>query len=311
MFAELFSRSGLSLDRLRSFLAIADAGSIVRAALGDPVRQSLFSRQVRELEEFFGAELTRRHGKTIALSPAGHRLAELVRSQLQDLDDFRREQAGLAKTFTIASGGSMIEWVVVPTLAESARLLGGASLRLQTMRSRDLVTAVRNGGIDFALVREDALPADARRHRVLRNEFYLCVPKKIAGGKSAEEIGHRAFWSRVAMAVPAAGSRFQEAFSTGLERLNASVRTVVECHSHLQARALVECGQCAAVLPTVGLRALRELGVTVLPFAPLKGIGRWLVLHWNERQMQRRAVPAEAIRKLAVLWRPRAVPHGK
>src|SRR4030095_8519532 len=113
MFPELFSRSGLSLDRLRSFLAIADAGSIVRAASDDPVRQSLFSRQVRELEEFFGAELTRRHGKTIALSPAGHRLASLIRAQLQDLDDFRREQAGAPKTFTIASGGSMIEWVVV------------------------------------------------------------------------------------------------------------------------------------------------------------------------------------------------------
>ena len=54
---KLFLKSGLSLERLRAFLLFREAGSITRAAGGDPVRVSLISRQLRELEEFFEVEL--------------------------------------------------------------------------------------------------------------------------------------------------------------------------------------------------------------------------------------------------------------
>jgi len=76
MFEALFSTRGLSLDRLRSFLEMAEAGGIARAAPGDPVRQSQISRQIRELEEFFGTELTQRRGKGLVLTPAARRLAK-------------------------------------------------------------------------------------------------------------------------------------------------------------------------------------------------------------------------------------------
>lgn len=62
MFQNLFSRSGFSMERLASFCAVADAGSIARVADKDPTRQSLISRQIRELETFFGVELVRRKG---------------------------------------------------------------------------------------------------------------------------------------------------------------------------------------------------------------------------------------------------------
>ena len=55
---DIFARSGISLERLRVFLQIADAGSMAEAAPGDPVRQSQFSRQLKELEEALGASLT-------------------------------------------------------------------------------------------------------------------------------------------------------------------------------------------------------------------------------------------------------------
>ncbi|MBI4661435.1 MAG: hypothetical protein HY735_21645 [Verrucomicrobia bacterium] len=48
MHEELFSRSGLSLERLKTRCEIADRGGISKAAEGDPVKQSQFSRQLRE-----------------------------------------------------------------------------------------------------------------------------------------------------------------------------------------------------------------------------------------------------------------------
>ena len=116
MFDILFSKSGLSLDRLRNFLEMAEAGGIAKAAPGDVVRQSQISRQIRELEEFFGAELTQRRGKTLILTTAGRRLADLIRGQLQGLDDFRCEAQGRPKSFIFGSGASTLESLVAPHL---------------------------------------------------------------------------------------------------------------------------------------------------------------------------------------------------
>jgi hypothetical protein len=57
MYETLFARAGISLDRLRSFREVIHAGGIAAASKGDPNRQSQLSRQVRELETFFGVEL--------------------------------------------------------------------------------------------------------------------------------------------------------------------------------------------------------------------------------------------------------------
>jgi DNA-binding transcriptional LysR family regulator len=81
MNAEILSRSGFSLNRLADFSAVAGAGSIVGAARGDVERQSLLSRQIRELEESFNAELVRRKGRGLVLTEAGRELAALGRSQ--------------------------------------------------------------------------------------------------------------------------------------------------------------------------------------------------------------------------------------
>ncbi|WP_009963649.1 helix-turn-helix domain-containing protein [Verrucomicrobium spinosum] len=83
MFEDLLSRHGLSLDRLHGFLCVVEAGNISQAAAGDPVKQSQLSRQIRDLEAFFGVELTHRRGKSIAISAEGLRLAALIRQHLR------------------------------------------------------------------------------------------------------------------------------------------------------------------------------------------------------------------------------------
>ena len=74
-FAQMLSKGGLSLDRLNNFCRIAEAGGITKAAGGDPGKQSLYSRQIKELETFFGTELKVRRGRGIALTEAGNELA--------------------------------------------------------------------------------------------------------------------------------------------------------------------------------------------------------------------------------------------
>ena len=61
------SLTGLSLDRLNSFLQVAEARGLARAAPGDPVRQSQLSRQLKELENALGQVLFDRSSRGFEL----------------------------------------------------------------------------------------------------------------------------------------------------------------------------------------------------------------------------------------------------
>ncbi|WP_395752137.1 LysR family transcriptional regulator [Prosthecobacter sp.] len=297
-----FNRGGLSLDRLRGFLEFAQAGSISKAASGDLSRQSLMSRQIRELEEYFGAELVVRKGKTLMLSKAGQRLKILITEQFRDLEDFQIQQTQRRKCFSFGAGASMLEWLVIPAATKLRGILSGSSLRLDVLRSRDLVEAVRDGGVDFAVVREDALSEEQRLKTsipVVSMTFLLCVSATLLGTRSRAWLQQPHNWDQVPFASISGGGQLDQKVRQALTESGGAFTPAVECASLLQVRELVVRGVCAGVLPSVGTSGLAAQGVLSREFEPLKAYGRPLVLHWNERQMRRRDVGDAVIKKMA------------
>lgn len=304
MFESLFSKGGLSLDRLRSFLEMAEAGSIAKAAPGDVVRQSQISRQIRELEEFFGAELTQRRGKTLALTSSGLRLADLVRRQMQGLDDFRREEQGQLKSFVFGAGTSTLESLVAPHLPALAACLGGAQLLTEMLRSRTLVEAVREGRVDFAVVRRDAIIDPSKKNclPLLKLSFHLCVPRcLLPKGSVSSDLADPTSWAKLPFAAGRDGGQLDRTIREAMEKAGVDFRPRFECGSILQVRQLVVQGSCAAILPNLALTGLDERKILVTPFSPLSGYGRELALHWNPRQAELRGVVPESIRKMAAI----------
>ena len=299
---DLFSRSGLSLDRLRSFLEVAEVGSIAKSAPDSLSRQAQVSRQIGELETYFETELTVRRGKTIALSPAGERLAVLVRQQFDDLQGFINEQRKLPRTFRIGAGASMLEWMVIPAAGGIREVLGNAALNLKAMRSRELVEAVRDGAVDFAVVREDALSEEQRAKTslpVARLSFHLCVARSLLGTRPRSWLAQSAQWTALPWAAMAGGGQLDQKVRQAVEAACGRFAPAVECTSLLQVRELVVCGACAGVLPSIGLKQLAEEQVLSREFEPLKHYGRPLVLHWNDRQMRRRGIERVVLEQLA------------
>lgn len=302
MFENLFSKGGLSLDRLRSFMQMAEAKSIAKAAPGDANRQSQISRQIRELEEFFDTELTRRKGKTLTLSAAGERLALLIREQLQDLEDFRKEQKGQPKSFVIGAGASVLEWLVTSHLPTISELLGGATLQTESHRSLNLGDAIRDGRIDLAIIRQNAVTVGNPSLLIMKMAFHLCIPRTLLKQNLTDrEAAKPALWQTLPFAAGRDGGQTDTAVRAAMRDAGVDFRPRYECGSMLQVRQLVESGACAAVLPSLGLRGLDEKQTLIIPFTPLKDYGRSLVLHWNPRQMRRRGVEEATLRKIARL----------
>jgi DNA-binding transcriptional LysR family regulator len=296
MFKDLFNRSGLSLDRLRRFLEFADAGSISKAAPDNPNLQSQISRQIAELEEYFETELTVRRGKTLALSPAGRRLSDLIREQFQDLYDFQLEQRSQSKTFSIGAGSSILEWLVIPTIADIRQLLGNVTLQLSSRRSGELIEDVRDGKLDFAVVREDAIPKGLPSEPLVVVKFVLCASRKLLGNKPASSLDDPSLWKKLPFAANAGGGQLDRTFRQAMVDACGSFQPVIECDSLLQIRELVVQGTCAGLLAHIGTNGLAEKGVVLREFAPLKNYGRALALHWNKRQIRRRGEEEDTVK---------------
>jgi DNA-binding transcriptional LysR family regulator len=86
-----------NLHKWRAFLAIAELGSLTRAALYLDSNQSLLSRQLNSLERECGARLFNRTGRGVELSDLGQRILPRVRTLLADAEQLQVEIRGEAR----------------------------------------------------------------------------------------------------------------------------------------------------------------------------------------------------------------------
>src|SRR5947209_7014564 len=97
----------LEVRHLRLVAAVADVGSLTRAADRLHLTQSALSHQLRDIESRLGAALFLRVGKRLVLTPAGERLLASARDVLGRLDraeteirQMGQESAGLLRLTT-------------------------------------------------------------------------------------------------------------------------------------------------------------------------------------------------------------------
>jgi LysR family transcriptional regulator for metE and metH len=85
----------LDLRHLRTLLALAEGGSVSRAAALQNVTQSALSHQLKALEEFYGLTLFERKSAPVAFTPAGRRLLELAQDVIPAVEKAERDVARL------------------------------------------------------------------------------------------------------------------------------------------------------------------------------------------------------------------------
>jgi len=294
MFENLFSMQGLSLDRLKNFLAFADSGSIVAAAGNDHVRQSLYSRQIRELGEFFGVELVKRQGKGLALTEAGRRLAGIAREQFGSLADFAREAKGLPATVSIVTANSLATWLLMPRLMEIRRRLPHHRLILQHDQTRPMIQGVLEGKYDIGLVREKTLLRTLGRKSLGRVGFALFIPKKLADRMVKDD---PTGWLRLPLALPVGGTLRGEVDRLA-EKNGIELNVVVACESYVQAAVAMESGAVASILPSIAARTLARPGIEVRAMPELVLGNLETLMIWSKRVAATRKSVRDAVEGL-------------
>lgn len=299
-YKSLFDRGGLSLDRLRNFVLIADAGGLSRAADRDPTRMSLFSKQVKELESFFGTALTRRQGRIFKLTEAGNQLAQLARAYLGGLEDFQQTCQGVPQTLSIASGNSVLEWLLLPHMAKLRQALPNTRFGLHTGRTNDLVQRLTDMSVDLALIREDAVLRPLKAKRLLLLTYSLFVPQRLAAPFRVVKLEQAMTGLPLATS---AGGQFREHLEAAAAKARCPIRIELSCSSFTQAAHAVATGGFGAVLPSFGAVAFAPGKVVQFPLPFLKSYARPIGVAWNPRLTAVRPAVEQAIEAMIVFCR--------
>lgn len=139
---------------LEDFVALARDRSFSRAAEQRHVTQPQFSRRIRALEMWIGADLVNRSSVPLGLTPAGEELLPVARRAVAGLGDVReriRNAQGGVDWVTLATGRTLSRTAVPGWLQKVQRAAGAFRLRLVTGSIHEGATALEQGAADFLL----------------------------------------------------------------------------------------------------------------------------------------------------------------
>ena len=139
---------------LEDLLALAQERNFSRAAEQRHVTQPQFSRRIRALELWAGADLVNRAVVPLTLTPAGEALLPVARQAVVSLHDARariRHAQGGLDWVTLATGRTLSRTAVPLWLVRMQRQVGAFRLRLFTGSIAEGVTTLEQGGADFLL----------------------------------------------------------------------------------------------------------------------------------------------------------------
>jgi len=288
MIADLLSQRGLSLDRLQSFCMVAHAGGVTKAARGNAAKQSQYSRQIKDLEVYFGTELMRRRGKGIELTEAGKRLEVAARGCFSVLGDFKNECTGKPSEVVIGAGESMIRWLMLPRLGPIREKIRTARFRLLNLETGEAITRLSEGVIDFAVVRRESVKPPLRHIRLGRLKYSLFAPAKVRDKFNTRRI--LAWLGELPLATLEGDGSFRQGLALIATQKGIDLRIELECSSFPLVASALKAGDLAAVLPSVAAGELIEAGLVEIQSEILKPLEREYCLAWSPRTQAIRSV---------------------
>jgi len=246
--------TNLPTELLRSFVAIVDSGSMLRATERVFVTQSALSLQMKRLEETVLTPLFHRDGRRLVLTPAGQTLLPRAREILA-LND----SAVVALTGDVLAGPARVglvqdfaETLLSGVLARFSQLNPDAQLQVRVAGSPELLELLASDRLDVVLCMGS--PDDPAAARVAQMVWH-----------GDEDLTNQAV---LPIAILESPCRFRDASLAALEREGRAYRVALETPSLSALRAAVQAGLAVTCRTALFLPNHAPLDSSILPALP-------------------------------------------
>ncbi len=286
-FPDLHDTKGLSIERLVTFCRVVEAGGLSKAAERFGLDLSLVSRQFTDLEAFFGRKLASRSRKDFTLNEFGEDLHELASGFIQSVAKLRDRCANKRQTFSLASGGGLISWLVSPRVDSLRLAQPNAGFVIKSFRTKDIVNGVLCNQIDFGLVRQSAA-CDSRlgSQSIGIMDYSVFMSAHTA---STYEIGTKTTALEAIAKVPLilidGDGEFREKLESNARAHNLTMSTVIECGSFTDAAMAVTWGNVCSVLPNLADQYFADIDHVKIPWVT-DDLSREICLIWSKSAMR-------------------------
>ncbi|QHJ01563.1 LysR family transcriptional regulator [Xylophilus rhododendri] len=165
---------------LRTFLAIAEEGSLSRGAVRAHLAPSSASLRLKGLEDALGVTLFTRQARGVALTAAGSVMLEHVRHCLAGLEQMHADLSpyalGLTTHLTLFANNNVVNFHLPDDLARFFAAHPSVRIKLEERMGPDIIFAVTQGRADIGIVAVDSDHPDLEFHPYRDDRFVVVAP---------------------------------------------------------------------------------------------------------------------------------------
>ena len=251
----------MDLRQLRTILAIAETGSLTKAAELLHVVQPALSRQLKQLEEELGAPLFERNRLGMVLTVPGRHFVDQVRVSLKGLNqakaDIGAAAANLMGSVAVGMLPGLAAALAGPLVASLRRQYPDLKVRIATGFSDFLQDGLEDGKLDICLMGDYLQSEMLLTSPVFREPIYVVgLP---GCGLSQSQPVTLAEVAKRPMVVPEAQS-LRNAIDRACTIIGVNLNLVAESDSTAVILDLVERGVGYTILPVMPITPMLKAG---------------------------------------------------
>src|SRR3954470_21556175 len=243
----------MDLRRLRTFVAVAELGTVSKAALRLRITQPALSRQIIDLQQELGLRLFHRVGRGLVLTAEGEQFLGDCRGVLAHIDALgervevlRRGDRGVLK---VAAPPHTIESVLSRFLPRYAEGVPNVHVKLSEALGGEQTAMLERGEVHIGIRHEQGVDRRFESLALPPDEVLAaCAPSLQLGDAGMIDIGRLASYPLLLLE---SGYSIRRLFNAACRLADVEPNILLESRAPHTLLALAEAGQGVAIIPSL------------------------------------------------------------
>lgn len=284
----------MDLRQLKTFICVAESGSLSRASDRLRIAQPALSRQIKLLEHQVGVPLFDRHIRGMELTEAGadllRRVSGIVRQLETTMQDIQSTHSEISGNVALAVMPTVAMVIASRLVARVSEELPQVTLRIREGYSVDIIEWMQRGEVDISFLYGPASDLHLRCRDLLREELVLISPPGLLNPKH-KIIGFDGV-AKLQLVAPGRRYALRRLLENMAKKAGVSLDVAYEVDSYFATKSMVMSGICHSFLPRASVREELASGVLEARSLEPEGVWRDVVLGLPQERANTRAATA-------------------